>query len=65
MVGMVEVGMTTPQLKLTIDKNRLGTGIWMWGWWRSGLTVIKLRLELMMELRTGDRTDSLGIESWR
>ena len=57
---MVEVEMTIPQLKLTFGKDRLGTGVWMWGWWRSGLTTIKLMLELMMELRIGDGSGSLG-----
>ena len=65
MVGMVKVWMTVPQLKLTIGKDMRETGVWMWGWWRSGLTKIKLRLELMMELRIGDSGDSLGTESWR
>ncbi len=65
MMGMLEVGMTTPQLKLTIGKNRLETEIWMWGQARSGLTILKLRLELMREVSIGAGSDGLGTKSWR
>lgn len=60
---MLEVGMTTPQLKLTIGRDRLGTEIWLWGQGRSGLSTIKLRLELIMKLSIGASSDSLGTES--
>ncbi len=63
-MGMVEVGMTMPQLKSSIGKDRFGTGVWMWQWRRSGLTLMQPRLELMMALRIGTSCDHLGTKSW-
>lgn len=57
----MEVGMTIPQLKLTIGKDRLGTRVW----WTAGLTIIKLRLELTMDRRIGNSSDSLGTKTWQ
>ena len=61
---MMEVGLTMPQLRLTIDEDGAGAGVWLLGWWRWGLTKDKLRLD-MMELRIGDGSDGFGAGSWQ
>ncbi len=61
---MMEVGLTMPQLRLTIDEDGAGAGVWLLGWWRWGLTKVKLRLD-MMELRIGNGSDGFGAGSWQ